>query len=143
VRDQKSELDSAQSSLVSPPPHSLAHPLSHPPTWPRWVTVPLALVIVTISLIQFSEMFRLADWTRPKALLAVYEWLMPLRSINTYGLFAVMTTKRLEIVIEGSNDGKEWLPYEFKYKPGDVNRRPGFVAPHQPRVDWQMWFAAL
>src|SRR5207302_549749 len=67
VRDQKSELDSAQSSLVSPPLHSLAHPLSHPFTWPRWVTVPLALMIVTISLVQFSEMFRLADWTRPKA----------------------------------------------------------------------------
>ena len=21
--------------------------------------------------------------------------------------------------------------------------RPGFVEPHQPRLDWQMWFAAL
>jgi hypothetical protein len=36
-----------------------------------------------------------------------------------------------------------WLSYEFKYKPSDVNRRPAFVAPHQPRLDWQMWFAAL
>jgi hypothetical protein len=88
-------------------------------------------------------MFRLPDWTRPRPVLALYEWISPLRSINSYGLFAIMTTNRMEIVIEGSNDGKAWLPYEFKYKPGDVQRRPCFVAPHQPRLDWQMWFAAL
>ena len=40
-------------------------------------------------------------------------------------------------------DGETWQPYEFKYKPGDVNRAPGWVAPYQPRLDWQMWFAAL
>ena len=63
--------------------------------------------------------------------------------INTYGLFAVMTTVRNEIVIEGSNDGERWLAYQFKYKPGDVTRRPKWNTPHQPRLDWQMWFAAL
>jgi hypothetical protein len=67
----------------------------------------------------------------------------PLQIVNSYGLFAVMTTTRPEIVIEGSNDGATWLPYEFKYKPGDLSRRPAWVAPHQPRLDWQMWFAAL
>src|SRR5262249_544386 len=36
-----------------------------------------------------------------------------------------------------------WQVYEFRWKAGDVNRRPAFVAPHQPRLDWQMWFAAL
>src|SRR5262249_45299972 len=55
----------------------------------------------------------------------------------------VMTTRRMEIVVEGSDDGREWRPYEFRYKPGDLERRPPFVAPHQPRLDWQMWFAAL
>jgi hypothetical protein len=54
-----------------------------------------------------------------------------------------MTTSRLEIVIEGSNDRENWQAYEFKYKPGDLKRRPAFVEPHQPRLDWQMWFAAL
>jgi hypothetical protein len=67
----------------------------------------------------------------------------PLRSVNTYGLFAVMTTTRPEIIVEGSNDGDRWIEYEFKYKPGDLKRRPPWVAPHQPRLDWQMWFAAL
>jgi hypothetical protein len=70
-------------------------------------------------------------------------WVAPFRSINSYGLFAVMTTSRPEIIIEGSNDGETWLAYEFKWKPGDPLQRPRFVAPHQPRLDWQMWFAAL
>src|SRR5437762_2903737 len=67
----------------------------------------------------------------------------PLRSVNGYGLFRVMTTERPEIVIEGSVDSVHWREYEFRWKPGGVTRRPGFVAPHQPRLDWQMWFAAL
>jgi hypothetical protein len=67
----------------------------------------------------------------------------PLRSVNGYGLFRVMTTERPEIVIEGSRDGVAWREYAFRWKPGDVTRRPRFVAPHQPRLDWQMWFAAL
>ena len=54
-----------------------------------------------------------------------------------------MTTSRPEIIIEGSNDGRNWKTYEFNYKPGDLKRGVYFVAPHQPRLDWQMWFAAL
>jgi len=67
----------------------------------------------------------------------------PFRIINSYGLFRVMTTTRPEIQVEGSYDGKIWLPYSFKYKPGDLDCRPKFVEPHQPRLDWQLWFAAL
>jgi hypothetical protein len=67
----------------------------------------------------------------------------PLRIVNGYGLFAVMTTTRPEIIVEGSNDGENWQAYEFRYKPGDPRRPPPVVAPHQPRLDWQMWFAAL
>jgi hypothetical protein len=67
----------------------------------------------------------------------------PLRIANAYGLFAVMTTQRNEIIVEGSYDGVDWRAYEFRYKPGDVTRRPSWNIPHQPRLDWQMWFAAL
>jgi len=74
---------------------------------------------------------------------AVTRSLSPFEIINSYGLFAVMTTTRPEIVIEGSNDGVTWLTYGFKYKPGHLMQRPAWVAPHQPRLDWQMWFAAL
>jgi hypothetical protein len=111
-------------------------------TWPVQFTVPLAAIAVVTALLQFSGMFRVpVPWPRP--VLAVYGWLEPFRSFNSYGLFAVMTTSRTEIIIEGSDDGVTWRAYEFKYKPGDVKRRPGFVEPHQPRLDWQMWFAAL
>lgn len=79
----------------------------------------------------------------PGALSNLYEKLEPFRIVNGYGLFRVMTKDRCEIVIEGSSDGVDWIPYEFKWKPGDVKRRPGWCAPHQPRLDWQMWFAAL
>src|ERR1700730_2656926 len=65
------------------------------------------------------------------------------RIVNGYGLFRVMTKDRKEIVIEGSADGLDWKPYEFKWKPGDLMRPPGWCQPHQPRLDWQMWFAAL
>ncbi len=110
--------------------------------WPKAVTIPLAVVVLAISLFQMSSMFGVrSSLLGPAAVLDGL--LLPLRTVNSYGLFAVMTTERREIIIEGSNDGVTWLPYEFKYKPGDVNRRPGFVAPFQPRLDWQMWFAAL
>jgi hypothetical protein len=69
--------------------------------------------------------------------------LEPLRSTNSYGLFAVMTTERREIIVEGSNDGVTWQPYHFRWKPDALDRSPGFMTPHMPRLDWQLWFAAL
>src|SRR6266566_989244 len=69
--------------------------------------------------------------------------LEPFHVVSGYGLFAIMTTSRPEIIVQGSNDGALWLDYEFKYKPGDLKRPPPWVQPHQPRLDWQMWFAAL
>ncbi|HVS12856.1 MAG TPA: lipase maturation factor family protein [Thermoanaerobaculia bacterium] len=69
--------------------------------------------------------------------------LSPFRSINGYGLFRAMTRERPEIVVEASDDGESWLELRFRWKPGDLTRRPRLVAPHMPRLDWQMWFAAL
>ncbi|XP_072551425.1 lipase maturation factor 2a [Salminus brasiliensis] len=65
--------------------------------------------------------------------------------VNSYGLFRRMTGVggRPEVVIEGSMDGSTWTEIEFMYKPGNVSRAPPVVTPHQPRLDWQMWFAAL
>lgn len=65
------------------------------------------------------------------------------RVSSPYGLFANMTKTRPEIVIEGSVDGENWKEYEFPFKPGDPHRRPPLIAPYQPRLDWQMWFASL
>ncbi len=106
----------------------------------RGVTLALLVFVLTTSGLQFLEMFSFPISGPPHSYLAL---ISPLRLINTYGLFAVMTTTRPEIVVEGSSDGANWLPYEFRYKPGDVKRAPPWVAPYQPRLDWQMWFAAL
>jgi hypothetical protein len=74
---------------------------------------------------------------------AVLDPIAPLRSINGYGLFRVMTTTRPEITVEGTLDGRTWVEYPFRWKPVRTDVRPRFVAPHMPRLDWQMWFAAL
>ena len=104
----------------------------------------IAVIIVTLPLNAwhiFTAFTPQVEW--PRSLLFVYEHVEPFRIANGYGLFRVMTKDRREIVIEGSADGIDWLPYEFKWKPGDIRRAPGWCAPHQPRLDWQMWFAAL
>jgi hypothetical protein len=110
--------------------------------WPRWITVPLAALLLPLSAVTlFQRLGLVREW--PAAVAGAADALGPYHLANAYGLFADMTTERLEIVVEGSRDGREWTPYEFRYKPGDPPRRPEFVAPHQPRLDWQMWFAAL
>lgn len=65
------------------------------------------------------------------------------RSINSYGLFRVMTDARPEIIISYSDDGKKWEPYRFRYKPVEINNPPRFFLPHMPRLDWQLWFESL
>jgi len=103
-----------------------------------------AVIIVTLPINAWLVLTAFkpdVDWPRP--LVVIYGRLESFRIVNGYGLFRVMTKDRDEIVIEGSADGIDWLPYEFKWKPGDVMRAPGWCAPHQPRLDWQMWFAAL
>ncbi len=69
--------------------------------------------------------------------------LEPFRIANRYGLFAVMTNGRYEIEFQGSNDGKTWTAYPFRYKPQALDGRPGIYAPYQPRFDWNLWFASL
>lgn len=79
----------------------------------------------------------------PRVFQSVIRWVSPYRIVNSYGLFTVMTTSRPEIIIQGSNDGRDWKEYGFKFKPGDLEKPLPWVAPLQPRLDWQMWFAAL
>ena len=107
----------------------------------RVVASEVASVGLLAALPLLSSLRLIGRWLAPLA--ALHYALAPLRSFNGYGLFAVMTTSRLEISVEGSNDGLVWREYEFRWKPGDVNERPQLVAPFQPRLDWQMWFAAL
>ncbi|MDP9291497.1 MAG: lipase maturation factor family protein [Verrucomicrobiota bacterium] len=110
--------------------------------WPSWVLWPIGFVSVLITTLQLLSILQV-QFRSPAAVLSLYRVVAPFRSTNSYGLFAVMTTTRPEIIIEGSNDRLDWKAYEFKWKPGSLDRRPGLVAPHQPRLDWQMWFAGL
>jgi len=110
--------------------------------WPRGVALALAVFVAVMTLVPLARAFRVAI-PLPEALLETYELQSGFQLVNGYGLFAHMTTERPEIIVEGSRDGVHWKPYAFRWKPGDLMRRPGFVQPHMPRLDWQMWFAAL
>ena len=117
-----------------------------PPRWPhlagKVARAVLAAIVLLLSGTQILDAFR--DNTEvPGVVRTLERRLAPYNLVNSYGLFAVITTTRIEIEIQGSNDGASWIPYQFKYKPGDVARRPMWVAPYHPRLDWQMWFAAL
>ena len=119
-----------------------SRPVVPGPRWPAWV--PALVIIVTLpvnAMLIFAGFKPRAKW--PQAMELMYGVLESYHIVNGYGLFRVMTKERPEIVIEGSADGVEWKPYEFKWKPGALERMPAFVEPHQPRLDWQMWFAAL
>jgi hypothetical protein len=104
------------------------------------VSTPVVLLVLFTSGFEMAGELSGRHWA-PADL--VIRTIAPFEIVNTYGLFAVMTTSRPEVIVEGSNDGVTWLSYEFKYKPGELTRRPPWVEPHQPRLDWQMWFAAL
>lgn len=97
----------------------------------------VAMLLFVLSSVRFGgQLFR--DVRFPDV-----AWIRPFRSVNTYGLFADMTESRPEIIVEGSNDRITWKTYRFRWKPGELTTAPKWVAPHQPRLDWQMWFAAL
>ncbi|HWA86980.1 MAG TPA: lipase maturation factor family protein [Opitutus sp.] len=110
--------------------------------WQRTLSWAGAAFVVSytslLAIPSFAPARRWPDWFNP-AVRAVG----PFETLNSYGLFAVMTPTRPELIFEGSDDGRDWRAYELPYKPGDLSRAPPFVAPHQPRLDWQLWFAAL
>jgi hypothetical protein len=62
--------------------------------------------------------------------------------VNSYGAFGGVTRERYELIIEGF-DGHKWREYKFIGKPGHEDRPLRQIAPYQPRIDWQIWFAAM
>lgn len=104
----------------------------------------VCIMLMWLSLIPLSRSFRAHAIQIPGQLKKIYhEMVQPFYLINSYGLFAIMTYDRQEIIIEGSNDKEHWIPYEFKYKPGNVFRRLPFIPGYMPRLDWQMWFCVF
>ena len=98
---------------------------------------------VALSLLVFAPLLLRTGMTSSPVLAGVSAGLSGFHISNPYGLFSHMTTERRELVFEGSIDGKTWKEYQPRYRPGPVDRAPGWVAPHQPRFDWQLWFAVL
>ena len=112
----------------------------HPHRIATAIATALALIVVPVGVNRLWRLFSYSDLPLAGAMTSA---IGPLLAVNPYGLFAIMTTERPEIVVEGSDDGRDWREYAFRYKPGALSRRPRWNIPHQPRLDWQMWFAAL
>jgi hypothetical protein len=110
--------------------------------WAKLLLNSVAALLITLAASQL--MVTVFGRRVPSFLLSALGIVAPFHIADGYGLFAVMTTSRPEIVFEGSSDGHHWESYEFKYKPGDdLKRAPPWVEPHMPRLDWRLWFAAM
>jgi len=118
-------------------------PKGEPPRASRPARAGLALLTALLLILGVTRIVESIEGAAPEPLETLGRFAAPWQIVNTYGLFAVMTTTRPEIIVQGSEDGETWYSYEFKYKPGDLHRAPRWVQPFQPRLDWQMWFAAL
>ncbi|KAL7630689.1 UNVERIFIED_CONTAM: hypothetical protein RMT77_018233 [Armadillidium vulgare] len=106
----------------------------------------IVIILFGMSLVPFSTLHPPSKEVIWPAFRKWHENTKDLQLSIPYGLFRHMTGVggRPEIIIEGSNKIEgPWVEFEFPYKPGKLSGAPPFVAPHQPRVDWQMWFAAL
>ncbi|XP_025087696.1 lipase maturation factor 2-like isoform X2 [Pomacea canaliculata] len=106
----------------------------------------IAAAMFSISLVDLTVVDRTAYFSLPQTIHDLHTKTEPFQITNSYGLFRKMTGVggRPEVIVEGSYEANRgWKEYNFLYKPGDVSARPPIVAPHQPRLDWQMWFAAL
>eukprot|EP00731_Ephydatia_muelleri_P007160 Em0003g1408a len=129
---------------------SLSQPCIFNKLWHLLQTVVMAslvIVIFSISLVPFGTLDSTFYKSIPSDIHRVHGWMDNFAVTHSYGLFRRMTGVggRPELIIEGTNnvDTEQWMEYEFLYKPGDTYKPPTYVAPHQPRLDWQMWFAAL
>jgi lipase maturation factor 1 len=101
------------------------------------------IVLAAIMVLGAAQVLSMFKRSAAAPFSGVMSLIGPFQIMNSYGLFAVMTTARPEIIFEGSEDGSNWKEYSFPYKPGDVHGGLPVIAPFQPRLDWQLWFAAL
>ena len=111
--------------------------------WAEYFRLAANVLIAAILLLGGLELFGMFVPQAVTLATVPLEFLAPFEIVNTYGLFATMTTTRPELIIEGSDDESNWREYSFRYKPGELHRGLPQIAPYQPRLDWQMWFAAL
>ena len=101
---------------------ALCIPLLDDGVWPwRWRSEPnpsgerrahiatriAAAALIFIGLVPLFHALQWPDrWLGPAPV--IYRLISPFRIVDPYGLFAVMTTHRPEIILEGSMDGEAW-----------------------------------
>lgn len=108
----------------------------------RFAAAVVVTVYVSVSASDAWVKFSRSPTTPPALVESLRDILAPFRIINTYHLFGHITRERIEPEFQ-TFDGHEWYPLLLEHKPGDPLRAPDFVAPHQPRVDFQLWFYGL
>lgn len=116
----------------------LEKPLAPMPSNP-FLDLFISIIGIFFTVLQFIRLWNHLN-PRYRFLNGWFYWFSPFHLVNRYGLFAIMTKERYEIIVEGSEDGKNWKEYLCKYKPSEITRRPRRISPYQPRLDWQMWF---
>jgi hypothetical protein len=143
-------LNGRVADLAGKLPRPTIPPLLRPPAR-KWLAVAaaglFALVSVADANVHFGQPAPVLAFVNP---LLELDW--RLRLVNTYHLFASITRERIEpefqtlaggpLAGRESDDGA-WAAQHLRHKPGDLARRPDFVAPHQPRVDFRLWFYGL
>jgi hypothetical protein len=152
LTEEAAPIEAPLSLLATPDGDSAEHE-PEPPQQPRMPQrIADSFRIAQLSIASFllawigyataAEMIRMlwSDVPLPTSPIIALE---PFRIANQYGLFAVMTRGRYEIEFQGSNDGQNWTPYLFRYKPQALNEAPRIYAPYQPRFEWNLWFASL
>ena len=111
----------------------------------------LAPIFTSVHRLHPSPQSLIPTWLCPRHLWTCFALVIKqLKGVGvggSYGLFARMTTVRGELVLKGSMTGAEegeWREYEWRYKPGNIDRMPVLVQPgHMPRLDWRVWFIPL
>jgi hypothetical protein len=111
----------------------------------RWRRLPVILLLT--AFVAISGLDAIISFVDSPALFAailpIRRVYAPWRVVNTYHLFGQITRTRIEAEFQTTDDGTTWVAHELRHKPGDPKRRPDWVAPHQPRVDFQLWFYGL
>jgi lipase maturation factor 1 len=113
----------------------VGHPVANSATPPPWFNA-TQKVAATLDPCNWAVWLKQGFTTVERAV-------APFQLVNSYGLFANMTAERNEIAVEVSADGQVWHEVPFRYKPTSEQSSLHWVAPFQPRLDWQFWFAAF
>ncbi len=113
------------------------------PRLTRALAGPVALVVGPLSLLYGWAFFAGGAGALPGALQATLRAMQPWHVVHNYHVFPTMKTERIEVLVEGSSDGRHWRMYRFRYKPDDPAKPLTFIVPHQPRLEWMMWFVPM